>query len=260
MLVSVMMGVILGMMMLLLSARPVDAFSVPLLVGHQRRRWSSLASGYYAFGSARNSLNRPLGRLPRYSAVLLELAVNVELDNNNNSNSNQVEENPSLSFPKDNVDTNDNNNDEDDDDSYEYIEYDVLTESEFIASEWLIGTNWDNTARIEETWVRLAVDPKSAQQIAVWGDGSQGVWKLDVASQFLSISKESVVWGKNIWACTVEDYYYLQGTVRGWKYWTPAAVVGQWQAKRLGLADPAEAGTPPWLEETVTSSSATDEQ
>jgi hypothetical protein len=138
--------------------------------------------------------------------------------------------------------------DDDNDDEYEYIEYDSLTEREFIGSEWLVGTNWDRNAdRIDETWARLVVD-KDGKNVVVWGDQSQGVWALDVASQFLSLSKENVVAGKEIWACTVTDYYYLQGTVRGWTYWSAAAVIGQWQGKRLGV-DPEEAGTPPWFED-----------
>lgn len=146
----------------------------------------------------------------------------------------------------DNSDIEDND-DDDDDDEYEYVEYDCLTEAEFVGSEWLIGTNWDrNPGRIDETWARLVVDA-SGKNVIVWGDNSQGVWSLDVASQFLSLSKENVLAGKEIWACTVnENYYYLQGTVRGWKYWSAAAVLGQWQAKRLGVTDPDEAGCPPW--------------
>jgi len=138
---------------------------------------------------------------------------------------------------------------DDDDDEYEYIEYDVLTEKEFTNSEWLVGTNWDrNPQKIDETWCRLVFD-KDDKPVAIWGDRSRGTWKLDVATQFLSISKESLWAGKEIWACTVSDYYYLQGTVRGWKYWAAAEVMGQWQAKRLGLSDKDEAGTPPWFME-----------
>jgi hypothetical protein len=132
-------------------------------------------------------------------------------------------------------------------DEYEYVEFDNLTEQEFIGSEWLIGTNWDqNTNKIDETWARLIVDT-DGKNVVVWGDQSKGTWTLDVAAQFLSLSKENVLAGKEIWACTVSDYYFLQGTVRGWKYWSAAAVIGQWQAKRLGV-DREEAGTAPWLE------------
>jgi hypothetical protein len=156
-------------------------------------------------------------------------------------------------LPADNMSINSGiNNDEDDnEDEYDYIEYDTLTEAEFVGSEWLIGTNWDrNPAKIDETWARLVTD-ESGKNVAIWGDKSQGTWNLDVASQFLSISKENVVAGKEIWACTVTDYYYLTGTVRGWKYWSAAAVLGQWQAKRLGVAAD-EAGTPPWFQDTDT--------
>jgi hypothetical protein len=144
-----------------------------------------------------------------------------------------------LSQTVDSVDEND--------DEYEYLEFDNLTEQEFIASEWMVGTNWDrNPNRIDETWARLIVDA-DGKNIVVWGDESKGTWTLDVATQFLSLSKENVFNGKQIWACTVSDYYYLQGTVRGWNYWSAAAVIGQWQAKRLGV-DRDEAGTPPWFE------------
>lgn len=135
-----------------------------------------------------------------------------------------------------------------DDDEYEYIEYDRLTEAEFVGSEWLVGTCWDsNPNKIEETWVRLITDD-SGTNVCVWGDDASGKWSLDVASQFLSLSKENV-FGKRIWAATTEDYYYLSGTVRGWTYWQPASVLGQWQARRLGV-EKDEAGTPPWFEES----------
>ena len=137
----------------------------------------------------------------------------------------------------------------DDDDEYEYIEYENLTEKDFAGSEWLVGTNWDRKSdEIDETWVRLAV--KDGKNIAIWGDDAEGTWELDVASQFLSVSKEYRLSGKEIWAGIVDDYYFQQGTVRGWKYWASACVEGQWQAKRLGV-DPEEAGTAPWFESTV---------
>jgi hypothetical protein len=136
--------------------------------------------------------------------------------------------------------------DDDDDDEYEYVELDNLTEQDFIGSEWIVGTNWDKSPNtIDETWTRLIID-KDGKNIAVWGDDSKGTWTFDVPSQFLSISKENIFAGKQIWACTISDYYYLQGTVRGWTYWSAAAVIGQWQAKRLGV-DKEEAGTPPWF-------------
>jgi hypothetical protein len=137
--------------------------------------------------------------------------------------------------------------DDDDEEEYEEIEYELLTEAEFVNAELLVGTNWDRSPdKIVETWVRLVVD-KDGKNVAVWGDGAQGTWKLDVPSQFLSMSKENRFAGKDIWACTVNDYYYFQGTVRGWTYWRPAAVLGQWQARRLGVSK-EEAGTPPWFE------------
>mmetsp|Transcript_4017 Transcript_4017/g.5279 ORF Transcript_4017/g.5279 Transcript_4017/m.5279 type:complete len:235 (+) Transcript_4017:158-862(+) len=137
--------------------------------------------------------------------------------------------------------------DDDDDDDYEILEYESLTEAEFVKSEWLVGTVWDDKQKkIDETWVRLLTDDKG-KNICYWGDNSEGQWKLDQASQFLSISKESI-FGKQIWACTVDDYYYLSGTVRGWTFWEAAEVLAQWQAKRLGV-DPDEAGAAPWFEE-----------
>jgi hypothetical protein len=152
-----------------------------------------------------------------------------------------------------------NSEDDDDDDEYEYVEFDSLTEQEFIGSEWIVGTNWDkNPNKIDETWTRLIVD-KDGKNIAVWGDDSKGTWTFDVPSQFLSISKENILAGKQIWACTISDYYYLQGTVRGWTYWSAAAVIGQWQAKRLGV-DKEEAGTPPWFMTTEQEASASDDE
>jgi len=136
--------------------------------------------------------------------------------------------------------------DDDDEDEFEYVEYDILTEPEFMGSEWLVGTCMDSSPnRIDETWVRLATD-KDGKNVAIWGDGSQGTWNFDVANQFLSMSKENF-FGKDIWAGVVDDYYYTYGTVRGWNFLSPAAVRGQWQAKRLGV-DPEEAGTAPWFE------------
>lgn len=138
-------------------------------------------------------------------------------------------------------------NDDDDDNEYEYIEYDILTEPEFMGSEWLVGTVMDNNSdKIQETWVRLATD-RDGKNVAIWGDNSQGKWSFDVANQFLSVSKEQP-WGKKIWAGVVDDYYYTRGTVRGWNFLSAAAVLGQWQAKRLGV-DPEEAGVAPWFEE-----------
>ena len=137
--------------------------------------------------------------------------------------------------------------DEDDDDEYEYVEYDALSEDEFLGSEWLVGTVMDNNPnKIQETWCRLAVD-NDGKNVAIWGDNSEGTWNWDTANQFLSFSKNSLI-GKDIWAGVVDDYYYIQGTVRGWNFLSPAAVLGQWQAKRLGI-DPEEAGVAPWFEQ-----------
>ena len=40
----------------------------------------------------------------------------------------------------------------------------------------------------------------------------------------------------------------MEGYVRGWSPISPASVVGQWQAKRLGV-DKNEAGIAPWFKE-----------
>eukprot|EP00568_Trieres_chinensis_P011368 CAMPEP_0183302708 /NCGR_PEP_ID=MMETSP0160_2-20130417/8397_1 /TAXON_ID=2839 ORGANISM="Odontella Sinensis, Strain Grunow 1884" /NCGR_SAMPLE_ID=MMETSP0160_2 /ASSEMBLY_ACC=CAM_ASM_000250 /LENGTH=239 /DNA_ID=CAMNT_0025465511 /DNA_START=59 /DNA_END=778 /DNA_ORIENTATION=- len=148
--------------------------------------------------------------------------------------------------------------DDDDEDEWEYVEFETLTESDFVGSEWKVGTvQNDRPTKIVETWVRLLVEEGTPgtgigsgdRNIAIWGDGSKGRWSLDVPSQFFSISKESFGgWlGKRIWAGVIEDYYYLQGTVRGWSPISPASVQGQWQAKRLGV-DKEEAGIAPWFE------------
>jgi len=137
--------------------------------------------------------------------------------------------------------------DDDDDEEYEYVEYDILTEAEFMGSEWLVGTVMDNNAEnIAETWVRLATD-KDGKNVAIWGDNSEGNWNFDVANQFLNVSKNNIL-GKNIWAGVVDDFYFCRGTVRGWNFFSPASVVGQWQAKRLGV-EKDEAGVAPWFEE-----------
>jgi hypothetical protein len=133
---------------------------------------------------------------------------------------------------------------EEDDDEFEYVELEYLEETDFLGSEWLVGTCMDqNPNKIVETWCRLAVD-KNGKNVAIWGDKSEGTWNWDVASQFLSFSKEAL-WGKDIWAGVVDDYYYMQGTVRGWSFFSAAKVVAQWQAKRLGV-DPDEAGIASW--------------
>jgi hypothetical protein len=141
----------------------------------------------------------------------------------------------------------DDDDEENDDQEYEFVEYDILTEPEFMGSEWLVGTVMDsNPEKIVETWVRLATD-KDGKNVAVWGDQSQGTWAFDTANQFLSFSKERL-WGKDIWAGVVDDYYFTLGTVRGWNFFSAAAVQGQWQAKRLGV-DPDETRVAPWFEE-----------
>eukprot|EP00571_Detonula_confervacea_P010299 CAMPEP_0172300634 /NCGR_PEP_ID=MMETSP1058-20130122/2667_1 /TAXON_ID=83371 /ORGANISM="Detonula confervacea, Strain CCMP 353" /LENGTH=260 /DNA_ID=CAMNT_0013010457 /DNA_START=71 /DNA_END=853 /DNA_ORIENTATION=- len=148
---------------------------------------------------------------------------------------------------------------EEDDDEYEMVEeeFELLTEKDFYNTEWKIGTLMENKPRdpksIDTTWVRL-VTTESGDNKAIWGDNSKGTWKVDVPSQFFSISKESFGgwFGKQIWAGTIEDFYYLDGTVRGWSPISAASVDGQWQAVRLGVLDGdrvtlEERGEAPWF-------------
>jgi hypothetical protein len=142
---------------------------------------------------------------------------------------------------------NENNyNNEEEDEEWEFEEYERLSESDFYGSEWKVGTLMEGSKTIDETWCRCAV--QDGQFIAVWGDGSDGRWNFDAGSQFFSITKESFGgwFGKKIWAGTVDDYYFMEGTVRGWSPIQPASVIGQWQMKRLGV-DPEEAGVAPWF-------------
>lgn len=154
-------------------------------------------------------------------------------------------------------DESDDDDADDDDEEWVYEEYTDLTEPDFYNSEWKIGTVWnDRQNDIRETWVRLVVDDggdgpgATSTNVAVWGDGARGKWNIDVPSQFFSISKESFGgWlGKRIYAGNADDYYYLQGTVRGWSPIASARVLGQWQMKRLGV-DRDEAGIAPWFQE-----------
>eukprot|EP00584_Thalassiosira_punctigera_P001243 CAMPEP_0172525866 /NCGR_PEP_ID=MMETSP1067-20121228/890_1 /TAXON_ID=265564 ORGANISM="Thalassiosira punctigera, Strain Tpunct2005C2" /NCGR_SAMPLE_ID=MMETSP1067 /ASSEMBLY_ACC=CAM_ASM_000444 /LENGTH=269 /DNA_ID=CAMNT_0013309247 /DNA_START=22 /DNA_END=831 /DNA_ORIENTATION=+ len=148
---------------------------------------------------------------------------------------------------------------EGDDDEMEWVEeeFELLTERDFYNTEWKIGTLMDDDPRnaksIDTTWVRL-LTTEDGDNKAVWGDGSEGKWTVDVPTQFFSISKESFGgWlGKKIWAGTIEDYYYLEGTVRGWSPISPASVVGQWQGVRLGVVNgdrvgEEERGEAPWF-------------
>ena len=143
----------------------------------------------------------------------------------------------------------DNNEDDDDDEEWELEEFENLSEPDFYGSEWKIGTLMDGKQKITETWCRCVVK-EDGQFLAIWGDGAEGKWNFDATNQFFSISKDTFGgWlGKQIWAGSVEDYYFMEGTVRGWSPLSPASVIGQWQMKRLGVA-PDEAGVAPWFEE-----------
>ena len=136
-------------------------------------------------------------------------------------------------------------------------EFELLAESDFYNTEWKIGTIMENKPReassIDTTWVRL-VTTENGDNKAIWGDNSQGKWTIDVPSQFFSISKETFGgwFGKQIWAGTVDDFYYLDGTVRGWSPISPASVEGQWQGVRLGVVEgdrvsAEERGEAPWF-------------
>jgi hypothetical protein len=148
---------------------------------------------------------------------------------------------------------------DEEDDELEWVEeeFEALTERDFYNTEWKIGTLMDNKPRvpnsIDTTWVRLTTT-EDGQNKATWGDGSKGKWVVDVPSQYFSISKESFGgwFGKKIWAGNIDDFYYLEGTVRGWSPISPASVVGQWQAIRLGVVDgervtTEERGEAPWF-------------
>ena len=146
-----------------------------------------------------------------------------------------------------------------DDDEWEMVEeeFELLTERDFYNTEWKIGTLMDKKPRdaksIDTTWVRL-MTTENGDNKAIWGDDSKGKWTIDVPSQFFSISKESFGgwFGKQIWAGTIDDFYYLEGTVRGWSPISPASVEGQWQAVRLGVVEGdrvsvEERGEAPWF-------------
>mmetsp|Transcript_17924 Transcript_17924/g.43107 ORF Transcript_17924/g.43107 Transcript_17924/m.43107 type:complete len:250 (+) Transcript_17924:67-816(+) len=149
---------------------------------------------------------------------------------------------------------------DEDDNEMEWVEeeFELLTESDFYNTEWKLGTLMEGKPRsaesIDTTWVRLVTNDMG-ENLAIWGDDAKGKWTVDVPSQFFSISKESFGgwFGKQIWAGTIEDFYYLEGTVRGWGPISPASVVGQWQAVRLGVVDGdrvsvEERGEAPWFE------------
>ena len=132
------------------------------------------------------------------------------------------------------------------------------SKTRLLQHEWKIGTIIDDKPRdaktIATTWVRI-VTTEAGNNKAIWEDDSQGKWTIDVPSQFFSISKESFGgwFGKQIWAGTIEDFYYLEGTVRGWSPINPASVVGQWQGVRLGVigeearVSEDERGVAPWF-------------
>jgi len=149
------------------------------------------------------------------------------------------------------VETSNNNDDDDEEEEeWELVEYENLNESDFLGSEWKVGTAWNKIDAVDTTWVRLVIDEKTDNNLAIWGDGGRGTWKVDVAAQFFTVSQDTFGgWGgKKIWAGPIEDFYYLQGTVRGWNVISPASVIAQWQMIRLGV-DREEAGAAPWFKE-----------
>ncbi|KAL7462025.1 hypothetical protein ACHAXS_002423 [Conticribra weissflogii] len=144
--------------------------------------------------------------------------------------------------------------DSDEEEEEEWIEeeFELLTEKDFYDTEWKIGTVMDSSpSTIATTWVRLTTTAEGTN-LATWGDSNRilarGKWAVDVPSQFFSISRESFGgWlGKQIWAGTLEDYYFMEGTVRGWSPISPASVIGQWQGIRLGVSK-EERGVAPWF-------------
>lgn len=182
-------------------------------------------------------LSSPLSRPLSSQAVSVDSDASTDNKEEDDNTDNEIEGN-----------NNNQEEEDDDDDEYEYVEFDSLAESDFAGSEWLVGTVFEGKENkpIQETWCRLFVT-EEGKNLAFWGDNSEGTWNFDVASQFLTLSKDTL-FGKRIWACTTDDFYYLQGTVRGWTYLQSARVLAQWQARRLGV-DPEEAGIAPWFEE-----------
>lgn len=176
----------------------------------------------------------------------------------------EVSDSPVVAVAEEVKDTSDNDTtdeeEDDNDDEWEYEEFEFVEESDFYNSEWKVGTVMDGGKQtIDETWCRLLV--QEGKFLCIWGDGAKGKWNFDRASQFLSLSKETFGgWlGKKIWAGTVDDFYYLQGTVRGWSPISPASVVGQWQAKRLGISKDEDPGIAPWFQEVEEEEEGSDE-
>mmetsp|Transcript_18305 Transcript_18305/g.33188 ORF Transcript_18305/g.33188 Transcript_18305/m.33188 type:complete len:286 (-) Transcript_18305:113-970(-) len=210
------------------------------------------ATASYTTRPAASSSSLPTRSMP---SVVYRYAVEVDQENSQEADAQQEKGDTDMTM--------DNEEEE-----WEYVEYEMLKEKDFVGSEWRVGTVMERSPqKIEETWVRLVttvqdgLGGEKVVNVAYWGDGRQGKWNLDVASQFLSISKET--WGgwlgKQIWAGAVEDYYFLEGTVRGWSPVQPASVLGEWQSKRLGV-DPSESGTPPWFQEQNESNDDDDER
>ena len=209
-----------------------------------------------------NAYNYIISNTRRYpllstSAIERQCSSSILVSSSSSSSSSSIKNKNTILFSSDvqgdtsineSITNTSNDNEEDDDDEWEYEEYEMLTETDFYDSEWKVGTLIDGSSNIDETWTRLVV--KDGEFICVWGDGADGKWNFDPASQFLSMSKDSFGgWmGKRIWAGTVDDFYYVQGSIRGWSPISPASVIGQWQAKRLGV-DKEEAGVAPWFEE-----------
>lgn len=130
---------------------------------------------------------------------------------------------------------------------YEYIEYDELTEKQFMGSVWLVGTNEaDNegnvTDKVTETKLFLTTDDQD-KKVAMWGDCSKGKWYIDNGN-FLA-SKESL-FGRRYWTCYADDFYFMEGTIQGWSLISPAMKLGMFQAIRLDV-DKEVMGEAPWI-------------
>ena len=77
-------------------------------------------------------------------------------------------------------------------------EFELLTEHDFHNTECKIGTLMDDKPQlpknIDTTGVPL-VTTEDGTNKAIWGDGANGKWTIDVPSQFFSILKVSLVDG-----------------------------------------------------------------
>jgi len=123
---------------------------------------------------------------------------------------------------------------------------DIITPKEYFkGSEWKVGIMWKDNKNIQETWIRC-----KEEFDCEWGTGGkEGTW--DVDGKIFTFTRDYVGgWnGKRIFSAPLRDRnseVYLEGLVRGWAPFTPAEVMGQWQAIRLGV-DRSEYDDPIWM-------------